>query len=148
MDSKSGDVFWKSGSRHTEEADAVAAVSDLQETEVRPLEEWERLVRQHEAQSSDTLQDTIKAATLPHNPEDLEWRRDVGLNATRLQGNDALRKRCTKRTDNGAWQTGTTSHLWKLTRSRRAKAKAKARAKRRAKREAKQRARTSRRKER
>ena len=27
MDSKSGDVFWKSGSRHTEEADAVAAVS-------------------------------------------------------------------------------------------------------------------------
>ena len=26
------------------------------------LEEWERLVRQYEAQSSDTLQDTIKAA--------------------------------------------------------------------------------------
>ena len=31
------------------------------------MEEWERLVRQYEAQSSDTLQDTIKAATLAHN---------------------------------------------------------------------------------
>ena len=55
------------------------------------LEEWEELVRQYEAQSSDTLQDTIKAAILLHNPEDAEWRRHVGLNATRLQKYDALR---------------------------------------------------------
>ena len=32
------------------------------------LEEWERVVRQYEAQSSETLQDTIKAAILAHNP--------------------------------------------------------------------------------
>ena len=55
------------------------------------LEEWERLVRQYEAQRSDTIQDTIKAALLAHNPQDPEWRRHVGLNATRLQGYDALR---------------------------------------------------------
>ena len=55
------------------------------------LEEWERLVRQYEAQSSDTLQYTIKAAILAHNPQDPEWRRHVGLNATRLQGYDTLR---------------------------------------------------------
>ena len=53
------------------------------------LEEWERLVRQYEAQSSGTLQDTIKAAILAHNPQDVEWRRHVGLNATRLQGYEA-----------------------------------------------------------
>ena len=55
------------------------------------LEEWERLVRQYEPQSSDTLQDTIKAAILAHTPQDPEWRRHVGLNATRLQGNEALK---------------------------------------------------------
>ena len=55
------------------------------------LEEWERLVRQYEAQSSDTLQDTIKAAILAHNPQDPGWRRHVSLNATRLQGNEALK---------------------------------------------------------
>ena len=56
------------------------------------LEEWERFVRQYEAQSSDTLQDTIKAAILAaHNPQDPEWRRHVGLNATRLQGYEALK---------------------------------------------------------
>ena len=55
------------------------------------LEEWERLVRQYEAQSSDTLQDTTKAAILVHNPQDPEWRRHVGLNATRLQGYEALK---------------------------------------------------------
>ena len=55
------------------------------------LEEWERLVRQCEAKSSDTLQDTIKAAILAHNPQDPEWRRHVGLNATRLQGYEALK---------------------------------------------------------
>ena len=55
------------------------------------LEEWERLVRQYEAQSSDTLQDTIKAAILAHNPQDPEWRKHVGLNATRMQEYDALR---------------------------------------------------------
>ena len=37
------------------------------------LEEWERLVRQY------------------HNPQDPEWRRHVGLNATRLQRYDALK---------------------------------------------------------
>ena len=36
--------------------------------------EWERLVRQYEAQSSDSLQDTIKAAKLAHNPQDPQWR--------------------------------------------------------------------------
>ena len=55
------------------------------------LEEWERLVRQYEAQSSDTLQDMIKAAILAHNTQDPEWRRHVGLNATRLQGYDPLK---------------------------------------------------------
>ena len=50
------------------------------------VEEWERLARQYEAQSSDTLRDTIKATILAHNPQDAEWRRHVGLNATRLQG--------------------------------------------------------------
>ena len=55
------------------------------------LDEWERLVRQYEAQSSDTLQDTIKAAILSHNPQDPEWRRHVGLNATRLQEYEALK---------------------------------------------------------
>ena len=111
------------------------------------LEEWERLVRQCEAQSSDTLQDTIKAAILAHNPQDPERRRHVGLNAT--QGtmlSESSGKQYTKRTDSGAWQTGTRPHQWKLTRSRRARRKA--RAKRRAKRKAEQRAKTSRRKER
>ena len=55
------------------------------------LEEWERLVRQYETQSSDTLQDTIKAAILAHNPQNPEWRRHVGLNATRLQEYEALK---------------------------------------------------------
>ena len=55
------------------------------------MEEWERLVRQYEAQSSDTLQDTIKAAILAHNRQDPEWRRHVGLNATRLQGYEAFK---------------------------------------------------------
>ena len=55
------------------------------------LEECQRLVRQYEAQSSDTFQDTIKAAILAHNTQDPEWRRHVGLNATRLQGYDALK---------------------------------------------------------
>ena len=55
------------------------------------LEEWERLLRQYEAQSSDTLQDTIKAAILTHNSQDPEWRRHVELNATRLREYDALR---------------------------------------------------------
>ena len=48
-------------------------------------------MRQYEAQSSDTLQDTIQAAILAHNPQDPEWRRHVGLNATRLQGYEALK---------------------------------------------------------
>ena len=73
------------------DADAVACSFRLRETEVRPWREWERLVRQYEAQSSDTLQDTIKAAILAHNLQDPEWRRHVGLNATRLQGYDAPR---------------------------------------------------------
>ena len=48
-------------------------------------------MRQFEAQSSDTPQDTIKAAILAHNPQDPEWRRHVGLNATGLQGYEALK---------------------------------------------------------
>ena len=55
------------------------------------LEEWERLVRQYEAQNVDTLRDTIKAATLAHNPHDSEWCRCVRLSATRLQEYDALK---------------------------------------------------------
>ena len=54
-------------------------------------EEWERLVRQYESQSGDTLQDSIKSAVLAHNPQDTEWRKHVGLNATRLQGYEAHR---------------------------------------------------------
>ena len=42
-------------------------------------------MRQYEAQRSDTLQDTFKAAILARNPQDPEWRRNIGLNATRLQ---------------------------------------------------------------
>ena len=41
--------------------------------------------------AADTLQNTIKAAILAHNPQDPEWSRHVGLNALRLQGYDALR---------------------------------------------------------
>ena len=51
------------------------------------LEEWERPVRQYEAQNLDT----IKAAILEHNPQDSEWCRYVGLSATRLQGYNALK---------------------------------------------------------
>ena len=53
------------------------------------LEEWERPVRQYEAQNVDTLRDTIKAAILAHNPQDSEWCRYVRLSATRLQEHDA-----------------------------------------------------------
>ena len=51
------------------------------------LEEWERPVRQHETQDLDT----IKAATLAHNPQDSEWCRCVRSSATRLQEYDALK---------------------------------------------------------
>ena len=57
----------------------------------QPLKEWERLVRQYEAQNVDTLRDTIKAATLAHNPQDSEWCRCVRLSATRQQEYDALK---------------------------------------------------------
>ena len=57
----------------------------------RALEEWECPVRQHEAQNLDTLRDTMKAATLAHNPQDSEWCRYVRLSATRLQEHDALK---------------------------------------------------------
>ena len=72
------------------DADAVAVVSACVRHRSSPGG-VERLVRQYEAQSSDTLQDTIKAAILAHNPQDPEWWRHVGLNATRLQGYDALK---------------------------------------------------------
>ena len=104
------------------------------------LQEWERLVRQYEAQSSDTLQDTIKAAILAHNPQDPAWRRHVELNATRMQEHDPLRierKAMHQAYRHWGMADGNDS-------SRRAKAKARPRAKRRAKRKA----RTSRRKER
>ena len=41
------------------------------------LEEWERLVRHMRHRVPETLQDTIKAAILAHNPQDPEWRRHV-----------------------------------------------------------------------
>ena len=73
------------------DADAVAAVS-VCGRQKSGLEEWERLVRQYEAQSSDTPQDTIKAAILAHSPQDPEARH-VGLNATRLQGCGTLKNK-------------------------------------------------------
>ena len=63
------------------QADADPAVCSHQG---QALEEGERLVRHCEAQSGDTLQDTIKAAVFAHNPQDSEWRKHVGLNATRM----------------------------------------------------------------
>ena len=63
----------------------------LTESRGQALEEWERPVRQYEAQNLDTLRDTIKAAILAHNPQDSEWCRYVRLSATRLQRNDALK---------------------------------------------------------
>ena len=59
----------------------------LTESRRQASEEWERPVRQYEAQNLDT----IKAAILAHNPQDSEWCRYVGLSATRLQGYDALK---------------------------------------------------------
>ena len=67
MDSRSGDDFWKCGGQASEKCECP--------------------VRQYEAQNVDTLQDTIKAATLAHN----QWCRYVRLNATRLQEHDALK---------------------------------------------------------
>ena len=61
--------------------------------EVKSLRSGERLVQQYEAQNVDTLQDTIKAAILAHNPQDSEWRRHVRLSPTRLQGYDALKRK-------------------------------------------------------
>ena len=74
-----------------------------------------------------TIQDMMKAVILAHNPQDPDLRRR--LNATRLQGmmlSESRGKRCINRTDNGAWQTGTTLHQWKLTRARRGKAEQRA----------------------
>ena len=84
------------------------------------MEEKERLVRQCEAQSSDTLQDTIKAAILAHNPQDPEWRRHIGLSrrgCKDMKLSKVSGKRCIKRTDNGAWRTGTTPRQCKSTRA-------------------------------
>ena len=64
----------------------------LMEGRGRASEEWECAVRQYEAQNLDTLQDTIKAATLAHNPQDSEWCRFVRLSATSLQRYDALKR--------------------------------------------------------
>ena len=63
----------------------------LTEKSGQALEEWERPVRQYEAQNLDTLRDTIKATTLAHNPQDSEWCRCVRLSATSLQRYDALK---------------------------------------------------------
>ena len=79
---------WEPVNRGNEHADAIAAMSSHGN---QRLEEWERLVRQYEAQNVDTLRDTIKAATLAHNPHDSEWCRCVRLSATRLQEYDALK---------------------------------------------------------
>ena len=63
----------------------------LTESRGQAFEEWERPVRQCEAQNLDTLGDTIKAAILAHNPQDSEWFRRVRLSATTLQEHDALK---------------------------------------------------------
>ena len=95
MDSKTGASTFPgrmgAGTQRTvlSDADAVAAVS-VCGRQKSGLEEWERLVRQYEAQSSDTPQGTIKAAILAHSPQDPEARH-VGLNATRLQGYGTLK---------------------------------------------------------
>ena len=95
MDSKSGDVFRKSGSRHTEDGTERLLMQLLQFPFVRDrgqaLEEWERLVRQYDAQSCDTLQDTIKAAILAHNPQDPEW-----AEARWSERDEAARVRCSQ----------------------------------------------------
>ena len=121
------------------------------------LEEWERLLRQYEAQSSDTLQDTIKAAILAHNPQDPEWPRHVGLNATRLQGYDALTSewkamhQAYRQWSIGYGNDTTPMEVDALMKSKKVRTKAEARAKRRAKtkakRKAKERAKTSQKKE-
>ena len=120
------------------------------------LEEWERLVRQYEAQSSDTLQDTIKAAILAHNPQDPEWRRHVGLNVTRLRGYEALKSEW-KAMHQAYRQWGIADGndttpmevdaLMKGKGKNKGKGKSIRRAKTKAKRKAKERARTRRRKE-
>ena len=66
----------------------------LTESRGQAFEECECPVRQCEAQNLDTLQDTIKAAILAHNPQDSEWCRCVRLSATRLQEYDALKSMC------------------------------------------------------
>ena len=62
----------------------------LTENRGQALEEWQRPVRRCEAQNLDTLRDTIKAAMLAHNPQDLGCCRYVRLSATRLQEHDAV----------------------------------------------------------
>ena len=54
------------------------------------LEEWERLVRQCEEQSSDTLQDTIQAAILAHNPQSM-------VEARWSERDEAARVRCSEK---------------------------------------------------
>ena len=61
----------------------------------RALAEWERLVRQHEAQSSDTLQHTIKAAILCTQPTRSMNGGGTLDCATRLQVYDAPRSEWT-----------------------------------------------------
>ena len=105
MDSKSGDVLWKSGTAHSGRYRAML-MQLLQFPFVgdrgQALEEWDRLVRQYEVQSSHTLQDTIKAAKLAHNPQDPEWRRHVRRGCSGTMLSEVSGKRCIKRTDNGS----------------------------------------------
>ena len=107
------------------------------------LEEWERLVRQYEAQSSDT----IKAARVAHNPQDPEWRRHVGLNATRLQGYGSLRSEWkAMHQAYRQWSIADGNDTTPMDVDVFMKGKGKTEAKARAKRRAKRKARTSRRK--
>ena len=63
---------WEPAHRGRYRAMLMQLLQPFTEDRGRALEERERLVRQYEAQSSDTLQDTIKAALLAHNPQDRE----------------------------------------------------------------------------
>ena len=152
MESKSGDVFLEEGEPAHRGRYRAMLMQLLQfpftGDRDQALEEWERLVGQYEAQSSDTLQDTIKAATLAHNPQDPEWRRHVGLKATRLQGYDAVSSEWkAMHQAYRQWGTADGNDTTPMEVDTLMKGKGKKKAKARAKRRAKQRARTSRRKE-
>ena len=74
------------------DADACSCCSvRLWETKVKPWRSGNDLCDSMKHKVQTRFRDTIKAAILAHNPQDPEWRRHVGLNATRLQEYDALK---------------------------------------------------------